>query len=85
MKKQNKFLTLLAVAALSLGFTINSGDTFCEGFYDGWPIGYCGNNIEWCIAPVAPACPPIRPSERNTYTSGYNRGILEGFKASQRN
>jgi hypothetical protein len=67
-------------------FTVSAsafGSAFCEGWEDGYKVGYCYRQTYGCIQPIPPICPIPRTGEDN-YQGGYNRGLLAGLNA-QRN
>jgi hypothetical protein len=76
-----KTLKIILIISISITLTANKLNTYCDGYYYGWQVGYCNNN-EWCIAPTPPNCPIVRYNEKGDYASGYNRGVIDGYQVS---
>ena len=76
-----KKLVTFALVIVSMCVLTSStySDTYCEGFYNGFKNGYCHNQgFSHCMTPPPPLCPIPRINE-DTYTHGYNRGLLAGL------
>jgi hypothetical protein len=76
--KKAIFIVILVIILLSLSSLAFASD-FCEGYQDGYAVGYCYHQFA-CIKPISPIC-PIPNIGENTYQDGYNRGFLAGLNA----
>lgn len=59
---------------------LNQSD-YCNGFQYGWEAGYCYEEEDPCIAPIAPAC-PVPQVGRDSWQHGYNDGFNQGYNAN---
>jgi hypothetical protein len=63
-----------------LGFEAFSQSQFDNGFKEGFDNGYCYNQGNSCIPPIAPIAPiPTYNESSNNYKDGYNRGFEIGY------
>lgn len=71
-------VSLLYLNLLFSVFGFNEKKTYCDGWSDGYILGYCGNDL-FCIEPVVPICP--LPS---VGLDEYKHGLLKGVKAGKK-
>lgn len=61
--------------------SVQWGNEFCEGYYRGYKDGDKERrNCPLCPDVFPPACPPMRPQDTNTWSSGYKRGFADGMR-----
>ena len=54
------------------------GETYCDGWSDGYKDGWCYGKGVGCLSPLVPLCPLRRLNEEDSYKAGYQRGFLRG-------
>ena len=59
----------------------NKGDSFCDGWEDGYIQGWCYQQPN-CYEPYVPLC-PLPDWNEDHYKGGYNRGFLAGREARE--
>lgn len=79
----NKILIFFIIFSSNFVFSITP---FEQGFKEGFPIGYCKEMGDFCVAPPTPICPLVRVNESNSnYFDGYNRGLIDGLRMAELN
>jgi hypothetical protein len=77
----NKLLILIITFLSNFAFSITP---FEQGYKDAFPIGYCKEMGDFCVAPPTPVCPLIKVNESSSnYFDGYNRGLIDGLKMAE--
>ena len=77
-----KLLLVLLYTLPLIIFTSMQKSNYCEGWFAGYPQGYCYDEPYNCIPPPTPIC-PIPDIGRNTYEDGYQDGFMKGKEDSE--
>lgn len=79
-KIKNFFLLIIIIFSSNKHF---SQSNFHKGYAEGFKIGYCYQMSVGCIPPLTPIVPMLNIGESiNSYKDGYNRGFIDGNRAS---
>jgi hypothetical protein len=81
-----KFIVSLLIL-FSIGLQSNAQSDFNLGFSDGYKIGYCYNQGDGCFLHITTPFAPIPNFNESSesYLDGYNRGLLLGINAREKN